>query len=119
MRSKRSSTDFLPSFRLTQTTIPATARAAIVSALASHGRSKCCAARTPTSPKSTTHDDQISVEKCKASASRAWLWYFFDTRSKAREREKSTTIESMTTRNAHGLGSTSIGSWKKSRREAS
>ena len=35
----------------------------------------------------------MSVEKCRASASSAWLWYLRGHRYSARDREKSTTIE--------------------------
>ena len=42
----------------------------------------------------------MSVEKCRASASRAWLLYFFATFIKCRERKKSTKIDVMTTANA-------------------
>jgi hypothetical protein len=40
---------------------------------------------------------QMSVEKCSASASSAWLWCFFAAFMSARDREKSTTIDVTTT----------------------
>ncbi len=73
--SSRSSTDFFPSFRLTPITITATPRAATASAWTSQGTPSCSLASTPQSPSSTTADDQMSVEKCSASASSAWLAY--------------------------------------------
>jgi len=85
--SSRSSIDFLPNRTLTQITIPATPSAATQSALASHRTSKRFPATTHASPKKTTRDDQMSVEKCRASASSARLWCFSAARASARERE--------------------------------
>ena len=45
----------------------------------------------------------MSVEKCRASASRAWLENLSAAFFSARERERSTTIERITTTNAQGL----------------
>ena len=72
-RSNRSSTDFLPSRRLTQITIaprPGRPRRRPCSATTD---SEWLAGHTAASPSNTTADDQMSVEKCRASASSAWL----------------------------------------------
>ncbi len=57
------------------------------------------------SPKNTTSEDQTSVEKCKASASRAWLEYLSAARLSALDREISMTIEKITTTKAQMFGS--------------
>ena len=54
----------------------------------------------------TTDDDQTSVEKCRASASSAWLRYFLAARSRARERERSTAMETAITAKAQALHET-------------
>ena len=46
----------------------------------------------------------MSVEKCRASASRAWLAYLSAARFRARDREKSTAIDRTITRNAQTVG---------------
>ena len=68
-------------------TMAATPKAATASAWTSQGSPSRWPANTPQSPKSTTADDQMSVEKCSASASKAWLAYLSAARLRARERE--------------------------------
>ena len=65
---------------------------------------------TSARPMMTTDEDQMSVEKCSASASSAWLSYFFATRLSVREREKSMTMERNITRKAQMVTSTSTSS---------
>src|SRR4051812_475851 len=69
---------------------------------------------TTVNPTTTTALDHTSVEKCSASASRAWLSYFTAIRLSARERHQSTAMEQNITRNAVTLGS--ISTWWKKRR---
>ncbi len=49
----------------------------------------------------------MSVEKCSASASNAWLSYFIAMVPSARDRHTSTPIDSSITRNAYDVGSIS------------
>ena len=65
-----------------------------------------CENHTPARPTSTTADDQTSVEKCSASASRAWLRCRRATAASARERERSIPMEMAITRNDHTVAST-------------
>src|SRR5260370_13534571 len=58
-------------------------------------------------PSTTTPADQTSVEKCSASASRAWLSYLLAMRPRARDRHQSTAIEISITAKAQMDGSTS------------
>ncbi len=113
--SNRSSIDFFPSCTLTQTTMPATHRAATESALSSQFSLSLWATSTHARPKNTTSDDHTSVEKCSASASSAWLLYFKAACFNALDREISTTIETAITAKAQKVGCTSTAEWKKSR----
>ena len=56
------------------------------------------------SPTATTPLDQMSVEKCSASACSAWLSYFAAIVPSARERQKSTAMEKNKVRNAADAG---------------
>jgi hypothetical protein len=58
----------------------ATPRAARASAFISRGIFSHPERTTPTRPSRTTEEERMSVEKWRASASRAWLSYFFATR---------------------------------------
>jgi hypothetical protein len=62
--------------------------------------------RTPRRPTSTAADDAMSDEKCRASASRAWLDVSLAVRDSARARKKSIAIETRMTANAAGVAST-------------
>ena len=56
----------------------------------------------------TTAELQMSVLKCSASASSAWLLCFFAVADSMREREKSTTIETAMTAKDHTVTSISV-----------
>ena len=93
----------LPNWMLTYTTITDTPRAAMASAwdnqCANVGElvTNFCPINTANNPKMTTVDDQTSVEKCKASASRAWLACFLAIFISALDLVKSITIETAIT----------------------
>ena len=91
-------------------TMPATPMAATESAFASHGMPSQSEITTSVRPAMTTDDDQMSVEKCSASASSAWLSYFFATRLSMREREKSMPMARNITRKAQMETSTTTSS---------
>src|SRR5450756_2589641 len=69
-------------------------------------------------PAITTDELHTSVSKCRASASSAWLLYFFAVRASMREREISITIEMAITAKLQKVTSTST-LWKKRRCVAS
>src|SRR3990170_1714729 len=100
-------TVFFPSCKVTKTTIPAMPRAATASAFTSQGIPKRADKTTRINPAITTEEDQMSVEKCRASASRAWLSYFLAALASECERPKSTRIEMPMIRNAQMEASTS------------
>ena len=88
-----------PSRQPASSTSTATASAATESA---HHRPK----RMPTRPTSTASEPHRSEEKCSASAASAWLEVFSAVRESARERTKSTTIDTRMTPKAQALAST-------------
>ena len=77
------------------------------SAFASHGTGRRGPPSPVRGPRITTELDQMSVLKCRASASRAWLSNLSATRFSRRERQASTTIEMPMTTKAQTLGSIS------------
>ena len=86
----------------TTATMADTARAARASARDSTGRRTESGARpwaraVPANPAMTTAEDQMSVEKCRASASSAWLLCLRAMRRSMREREKSTATDTAMT----------------------
>src|SRR5512139_2795379 len=93
--------------------MPATPRAATASAFTSQGWSIQRARLTRNRPAITTEEDQIWVEKCSASASRAWLLYFLATRASMRERDRSTRIDTPITTKDQILASTSTCLWNR------
>ena len=97
--SIRASSVSRPSLTLTHTTTAETPSAATESP-------PFQPALTPIKPKITTDELQISVWKCRASASSAWLWYFVAARESTRDREKSVTIEIPITAKDQALTST-------------
>src|SRR5271166_5516746 len=109
--SSRASTVRRANRQLTETTTPATTRAAIGSACRSQPTPVLRPNHTRASPRITTPLDQMSVEKCKASASIAWLSYLAAMRPRARERHASTAMDRNMTTNAATLGSIST-LWK-------
>ncbi len=66
-------------------------------------------AQTAARPPRTVHDDQTSIRKCSASASRAWLPVALAVLARAWDRETSTTMEPIITANAIQLGAISTG----------
>src|SRR5882724_797898 len=90
---------------LTYTTITATKSAATGSASASHAIPYLRPTNTNAKPSTTTALDQMSVEKCSASASSAWLSYLEAILPSARERQKSTPMETNITTKAVMWGS--------------
>ena len=98
----------LPSRTLTTITISATPSAATASARLSQACCVTAPSLTSPSPTITTALLRISVRKCSASASSAWLSYLRAARPSAREREKSTIMDTSSTPKAQGLASTAM-----------
>src|SRR5450432_3601511 len=105
--SRSASTVLRASRVLTNTMTPATNSAAMGSASKSQVMPNFLPRSTRASPKATTPLDQMSVEKCRASACKAWLSYLFAIFPRARERQKSTAMETSIARNAASVGSIS------------
>ena len=79
--SSSATTVRLPSCRLTYTTMPATIKRRNRVGLGQRGNAQSLGEPyTKTRPTMTTAEDQMSVEKCRASASSAWLSYFLAVR---------------------------------------
>src|SRR5450432_3272651 len=97
-----------PNCQLTQTTTTDTPSAATASPLRSpESAGNHWPTLTAANPKITTVELQMSVWKCRASASRAWLLYFLAVRARARDREASMAMETSITPNDHQVTSIS------------
>jgi len=106
--SIRASTVRSPSRQLTHNTTTETPSAAIASpALRNASPGNHSPAFTAIRPAITTAELQMSVWKCRASASSAWLLYFLAVRERTRDREASIAIEVSITANDHNVTSTS------------
>ena len=75
--------------------------------------------RTPPSPISTASEAHRSDEKCSASASSAWLCVCLAVRDSARERKKSTAIDTAITPKAQAFAITACSSCSVRRLTAS
>ena len=111
------------SLKPTTTTMPETNSAAMASAICKMPLKELSAGRyslacTQSRPTSTTPEDQMSVVKCRASASSAWLLCFWATRRSMAARLTSTSREMRMMITPHHDGVIS-GASKKSRLTAS
>ena len=104
--SSKACTARIPSLKVTHRHTSATTIAAIESAYRSAGIRPLN--ETQMSPTRTTAELQMSVLKCSASASSAWLLCSLAALYSTRDRETSTTIEVTMTMNDQAFTSTSI-----------